>query len=109
MSFSNSSPPRSRTLGRGGSLVMVEKGARAAGKAQPLRPRRWQAYASRRQDWTNSATWPFLLRLAGPGNGKEVKGFDDPKRESRPGGIFHVLCVGLWANSCCGKKAPSQR
>src|ERR1035441_310884 len=60
MSFSNSSPPRSRTLGSGGSLVMVGQETRGAGKTQPLWPHRRQARASWRQDETNSATWAVI-------------------------------------------------
>ena len=58
MSFSNSSPPRSRTLGSGGSLVMAEAGMCGAGQGQSPWLRRWQAWASRWKDWTNSVAWP---------------------------------------------------
>src|ERR1035441_8863746 len=92
MSFSNSSPPRSRTVGRGGSLVMVGEEARGAGKAQPLRPQR-------RQDWTNSATCGVITPF----------GWCRQRESGWQGAIFRVLCTKLRADSCCGKQAASHR
>jgi len=105
MSFSNSSPPRSRTWEWRELGHSWERNPRSRQGATSV-PRHWQAWASRRQDWTNSADMAVITPFGRCRQRKAVEGFDDPKGESRQGAIFHVLCAGLRANPAVEDRPP---